>query len=98
MAEDMTPTPTQEQLNLIKTSGQKDEEGEKILARSRAEFAERMKGRPTPTQAENDAAMMGKGTLEHEDDGSGPDLFAAKSVEAVKPAATYQTRTMKPKS
>jgi hypothetical protein len=92
--ENLTPTPTQEELNLIKSAGKKDEEGEALLAKSRAEYAERMKGKPTPTQAENDAAMLGKHVHEKEDDGSGPDLAAVRAVEAAapKPAATYQTR------
>jgi hypothetical protein len=57
-----------------------------------------MTGKPTPTQAENDAAALGQNTLEHEDDGSGPDPYAVKTSEAKKPAATgsYQTRQSTP--
>ena len=50
--------------------------------------------KPTPTQEENDRSARGEHILEHEDDGSGPDLFLnpeAKHLEAGKPA-TYQTR------
>ena len=65
--------------------------------------------KPTPTQAENDRSAMGEHVLEHEDDGSGPDLNAeanaqaqaqqVKTVEAepAKPAQTYQTRQATPR-
>jgi hypothetical protein len=59
--------------------------------KSRAEYAERMKGRPTPTQEENDMAILGANKLEHEDDGSGPDPNV-RSLEG-RPAAGYQTRS-----
>jgi len=58
--------------------------------RSRAEYAERMKGKPTPTQHENDMAILGAPVFEKEDDGSGPDL-GARSLEG-RPATGYQTR------
>ena len=63
------------------------------LEKSRAEYAERMKGKPTPTQKENDMAIMGHPVFNKEPDGSGPDL-ANRTVEpeAPKPTATYQTR------
>ena len=51
--------------------------------------------KPTPTQAELDRSALGEHILEHEDDGSGPDLNQnpeAKHMEASKPAQTYQTR------
>jgi hypothetical protein len=58
-----------------------------------------MKGKPTPTQAENDLAMCGGHILQHEYDGSGPDPnnkpVEDKRVEADKAPAkpqTYQTR------
>jgi hypothetical protein len=47
-----------------------------LTERSRSEYAERMKGKPTPTQAENDMAVLGAPVFEKEDDGSGPDLGA----------------------
>jgi hypothetical protein len=50
------------------------EQEKKISDQSRAEYAERMKGKPTPTQEELDLAMLGAHILEHEDDGSGPDI------------------------
>lgn len=50
------------------------EKNRQASERSRAEAAERMsKGKPTPTQEENDRAALGEHILEHEDDGSGPD-------------------------
>lgn len=62
--------------------------------KSRAEFAERTKGRPTPTQEENDMAMLGAPVFEKSDDGSGPDPNV-RHVEA-KPAGGYQTRQAQP--
>lgn len=61
-----------------------------VSDKSREQFLERMKGKPTPTQEENDLAILGGHITEHEDDGSGPDPNI-KSVEAGKPG-TYQTR------
>jgi hypothetical protein len=50
------------------------EEDKKARARSDAEYAQRMKGKPTPTQEENDIVNAGGHVWpEHEDDGSGPD-------------------------
>jgi hypothetical protein len=51
------------------------EEDKKVADHSRAEYARLSKGRPTPTQQENDMAMHGAHILEHEDDGSGPDPY-----------------------
>lgn len=62
--------------------------------KSHAEYAERMKGKPTPTQEENDKAILGVHVIEHEDDGSGPDPNQ-RSVEAGKPGS-YQTRQTSP--
>ena len=58
-------------------------------------FADRTKGKPTPTQEENDLAAHGAHFLEHEDDGSGPDPFNTRSMEA-KPGGGYETRAVKP--
>jgi len=62
--------------------------------RSRAEYADRMKGKPTPTQEENDLAAEGAHILEHEHDGSDPDphVAARKTSEAKKPGGGYETR------
>jgi hypothetical protein len=45
----------------------------KASEKVRAEYAERTKGKPTPTQEENDLAALGAHILEHEPDGSDPD-------------------------
>jgi hypothetical protein len=60
----------------------------------RAEFVERTKGRPTPTQEENDLHALGGYFVEHSEDGSGAEL---RQMEAAKPAATYQTRAAAPR-
>jgi hypothetical protein len=54
------------------------------------EFAARTKGKPTPTQAENDEAALGKYFAEHEADGGDLDPVA-KHMEA-KPGSGYSTR------
>jgi len=56
------------------------------------DFAERMKGKPTPTQEENDLAALGAHFTEHEADGSDPDPNI-RHVEASKPQ-DYKTRQM----
>jgi len=69
------------------------EADKKLLDQSRAEYASRMKGKPTPTQAENDLAVCGAHILEHEPDGSDPDPnVTTKSVEAAPKSGGYQTR------
>jgi hypothetical protein len=83
-----------------------DEAVEKALAeskerteRTRQEGAERLsKGKPTPTQEENDRAVLGEVTFDKEDDGSGPDAFTAKNLEAQRQAQRggYQTRQVQP--
>ena len=70
-------------------------EEQKVSNRSREEFVERTKGKPTPTQEENDLHALGANFHEHEADGSAlerPDPAATKQVEANKPAGGYQTR------
>jgi hypothetical protein len=68
-------------------------EEKKLSDQSRAEYAERSKGKPTPTQEENDLAMLGAHILEHEDDGSGPEPHQTRQLEADKRRpATYQTK------
>jgi hypothetical protein len=56
-------------------------EEHKASDKSRAEFVERTKGKPTPTQEENDIVALGGHILEHEDDGSAPDPNVAKTPE-----------------
>jgi hypothetical protein len=75
-------------------------EDRKAMDVSRAEATERLKGKPTPTQEENDLAAAGAHILEHDDDGSGPDPFNAavnrRQMEAGKQPATYKTKTQTP--
>jgi len=78
-------------------------EADRVISdRSRAEAAERLRGRPTPTQEENDRAKLGEHILTHEDDGSGPDLnseeYKKKHAQASSTGASYSTRTAKPSS
>jgi len=61
-----------------------------VAERIRSEYAERMKGRPTPSQEECDMAMLGAHILHHDDDGSGPDINV-KALEAAR-GGGYQTR------
>lgn len=55
------------------------EAGREMRAESLRQFAERTKGKPTPTQDENDRAMLGEHIIEHEADGS--DLDPGGMVE-----------------
>jgi hypothetical protein len=84
MADDNTATEN------AKRQLEKDREASE---RSRAEFAERTKGKPTPTQEENDLAVLGAPVFEKEDDGSGPDpnMNPGKHQEG-RPGGQYQTR------
>jgi hypothetical protein len=49
------------------------DEDKKIRERSAAEYAERSRGKPTPTQEEIDLAVLGANFTEHEADGSAAD-------------------------
>jgi hypothetical protein len=74
-------------------------EDKKVTEKSRQDFAERTKGKPTPTQEENDLAVLGAHIHEHEPDGSDPDPGIAankKQMEAKKPqeGAGYSTRAL----
>jgi hypothetical protein len=48
-------------------------EDKKLSDKSKQEYAEKTKGKPTPTQDENDLAALGAHITEHEHDGSNPD-------------------------
>ena len=48
--------------------------------------------KPTPTQEENDLAMLGSPPKQLEDDGSGPDPHVAKNLESQGSKGSYQTR------
>src|SRR5215831_1822404 len=76
--------------------------GKEVAERVRKEAGERLsKGRPTPTQEENDRTMSGEYIAEHEDDGSGPDAaheFAQRQMEAQRGSGGgYQTRQATPR-
>lgn len=70
----------------------------KASDKSRADYQSRMKGKPTPTQEENDLAMCGAQFIEHEPDGSdldpggGPPTLEPRHMEAERPARGYTTR------
>jgi hypothetical protein len=74
------------------------ESEKKLSDASKAQYESKMKGKPTPTQEENDLAACGAHILEHEADGSDldPNNFSSltqdtKNLGASKPQA-YQTR------
>jgi hypothetical protein len=74
------------------------EAAKKVLAEDkerREKAKEKMKGKPTPTQEENDLAMLGQPVHEKQDDGSGPDPYATRALEADK-ASGYATRASAP--
>jgi hypothetical protein len=75
-------------------------EEQKATAKSKQDFVERTKGKPTPTQEENDLAALGAHFHEHEADGSDPDPFAVpvdKQLEGKRPEGGYQTRQATPR-
>jgi hypothetical protein len=66
-------------------------EEKEISDHTRADAFQQLKGKPTPTQEENDLSACGAHVLMHEHDGSmGP--LVAKHMEPEAPAGTYQTR------
>ena len=79
-----------------------DENVKKQLEDSRARTEESRKqaadllskGKPTPTQEENDRASLGEHVLEKEDDGSGPEMHT-RNLEPAK-TGTYATRQQQP--
>ena len=79
--------------------------GKLIKEKSIQEFAERTKGKPTPTQDELDRTNMGEHITEHEADGSDLDENAmsaearAKKHAEAKPGSggAYQTRQAQPR-
>ncbi len=95
----MTETKTADNPN-TEAAHQRIADAKEASDRSRAEYADRMKGKPTPTQQENDLAAEGAHILEHEHDGSDPDphvVATKKSSEAKKPTGgQYQTRQATP--
>jgi hypothetical protein len=69
-------------------------EGKDVRAVQDAQRAAMAKGKPTPTQEENDIACSG-GFPELEEDGSGPETVQARAMEAGKTGG-YQTRQSTP--
>jgi hypothetical protein len=73
------------------------EAGRQAKEKSLEEFAKKMQGKPTPTQAENDEAAHGKHFLEHEADGGEPDPSGQveRTMEGGR-GGSYQTRQSRP--
>ena len=67
-------------------------ESRKETERMKGDYKERSKGRPTPTQEENDMAALGAHIHRHEDDGSGPDPYTTRHMEARPGGGEYRTR------
>lgn len=83
---------------LSEDSKRRLEAGREAKEKSLEEFAARTKGKPTPTQQENDEAAHGKHFMEHEADGADPDLSGQveRTLEAGRPSGGYQTRQARP--
>lgn len=78
------------------------EAGREAQRQSYADFTQRTKGKPTPTQEENDEAALGKFFAEHEADGGDPDPsgqaeFPVRHLEGHS-GGGYQTRQAQPQS
>ena len=80
-----------------------DDVGKAIRARSMEEFEEQTKGKPTPTQEENDRAAMGEHVVDKEPDGSEeqppqtePPGQPKKAMAARPEAGGYATRQAQP--
>jgi len=76
------------------------EAGREAREKSLEEFVARTKGKPTPTQDENDEAALGKHFMEHEADGGDPDPHGqaepvARQMEGGR-GGGYQTRQARP--
>jgi hypothetical protein len=86
MAEDPNPNETARE-----NARRQLERDHEATERTRQEARERLRGKPTPTQEENDRFALGDHVTEKEDDGSGPD-YAQRVLEAQRPGGGYQTR------
>jgi hypothetical protein len=78
-------------------------EERKVTEKTRQDFVERTKGKPTPTQEENDLAALGAHFHEHEADGSDLDPNIAMNRKNLEPEskkpgspAEYKTRQAQP--
>jgi hypothetical protein len=67
-------------------------EEQKAVEKSLADYKERTKGRPTPTQEECDLAKLGAPVEHKQESGAGPDPRATRQMESGAGGA-YQTRT-----
>jgi hypothetical protein len=69
-------------------------EDQKAVEKSRAEYNERMRGRPTPTQEECDLIKLGAPLPNKSESGAGPDPRVTRHMEASPSggSATYSTR------
>ena len=95
-------TPEESRKQLIE---QEKARADKVRAASQERLS---KGKPTPTQSENDRAACGEYIAQHEDDGSGPDITQPEHPDHPEHAefkqrqstaaggAAYQTRAAKP--
>jgi hypothetical protein len=72
-------------------------EDKEIADISRREYAERTKGKPTPTQEECDLAVQGAHVVEKEDDGSGPDPFDPRNRETMRRQQSGEIRQSEPR-
>jgi hypothetical protein len=70
-------------------------EGKELRAKQDEQRAAVSKGKPTPTQEENDLAMVG-GHPELEPDGSGPDPNTLGKTAEAGQKGSYQTRQATP--
>lgn len=89
-----------EQQELSEDAKRRLEAGREAKEKSMEEFAARTKGKPTPTQSENDEAALGKHFMEHEDDGGEPDPHGqaepvGRQMEGGR-GGGYQTRQSRP--
>jgi hypothetical protein len=73
-------------------------EDQKAVEKSRAEYNERMKGRPTPTQEECDLIKLGAPMPHKSESGAGPDPRVTRQMEASSSGGTYTTRTSRAQS
>ena len=78
----------------VRTDDATRENARKILAEDkerRDKAKEKPKGKPTPTQEENDLAKLGAHTHEKQPDGSPPDMYQTRVLESERPGG-YRTR------
>ena len=76
-------------------------DAKEVQEKTHREYEEKSKGKPTPTQEENDRAAMGEHVVEKEPDGSpeeGPTAGTQTRQSEARPGSggDYQTRASKP--